>query len=101
MEVNSIVALLSSNQIDLARKELNKIKKSNNHYSLKGIETYLFLKDSKFDEALKQIGSPTDLYSIFLKCHILFTQSKPFIFVNYFYSRETARGSLDIGRQCP
>ena len=55
MEINSIISKLRSHQLDEARKEWEMVSSHNDHYSLKGIGAYFFLKDKKYDEALNLI----------------------------------------------
>jgi len=40
---------------------------SNDHYALKGIGTYFYLKEGKHDEALNLIKNEKDVHSVFLR----------------------------------
>jgi hypothetical protein len=44
MQVNLIVALIKSHQFDEARKQWEKVSAKNDHYALKGIGAYFYLK---------------------------------------------------------
>lgn len=44
MQVNLIVARIKSHQFELARKEWERLSEVNDHYALKGIGAYFFLK---------------------------------------------------------
>jgi hypothetical protein len=53
-EVNLVVALIRSNQIEQAKKEWEKFSSSKdgaNNSALKGIGAFFSLRDKKFDEA--------------------------------------------------
>ena len=48
IEVNQIVALLLSLQVDQAREQWLHTSKTNDHPSLKGIGAYFYLKDKDY-----------------------------------------------------
>lgn len=54
MQVNLVVALIRSNQIEQAKKEWEKFSKADaaNNLALRGIGAFFLLKEKKFDEAL-------------------------------------------------
>ena len=73
MQVNLVVALIRSNQIEQAKKEWEKFISSQDgakSAALKGIGAFFSLKDKKYDEALVQVKGD-DAYSIFLRAQIL------------------------------
>ena len=74
MEVNAIVALLRSHQFELARQQWEKTDKRTP--ALKGIGAYFYLKDKKYEEALKLI-EVTDTFTCFLRSHILLAMKRP------------------------
>ena len=75
MQVNLVVALIRSNQVEQAKKEWEKLgggsgKDSSLDSALKGIGAFFALKEKKFDEAFNQ-SKGNDPYSIFLRAQIL------------------------------
>ena len=75
IEVNLVVALIKSNQIDQARKEWQKLSKKNDHPSLKGIGAFFAMRDKKWEEALASVTGK-DSYSTFLRAQIYIAKSK-------------------------
>ncbi|CDW76997.1 signal recognition particle 72 kda protein [Stylonychia lemnae] len=76
MQVNLIVAQIRSHKFEDARKAWEKISATNDHYALKGIGAYFFLKDKKYDEALNLIKNQKDTYSNFLRAQILISKKE-------------------------
>ena len=73
MQVNLVVALIRSNQIEQAKKEWERFISSQDgakSAALKGIGAFFSLKDKKYDEAFVQ-AKGDDAYSIFLRAQIL------------------------------